>query len=140
MQTISLCCGDVPLWRVLLQVQSMMWAQRKPSGRKEICDGAVKLYLHLLRTSHGDDFSYASPEGMARKFDVHIRTIERWVNLLIENGFISKGQKYVGCWRRGFFLNAHNLVVAVLKRIDGIIVRLHGGDDEEGVSSEEIAP
>lgn len=140
MQTISLCCGDVPLWRVLLQVQAMMWAQRKPSGRKEICDGAVKLYLHLLRTSHGDDFSYASPEGMAKKFGVHIRTIERWVNLLIESGFISKGKKYVGCWRRGFFLNAHKLVVGVLQGMDGLIVRLHGGDDEEGVSSEEIAP
>ena len=142
MQTISLCCGDMPLWRVLLQVQAMMWAQRKPSGRKKFCDGVVNIYLHLLRTSHGDDFSYASPEGMAKKFGVHIRTIERWLNLLIEEGFISKGKKFVGCWRRGFFLNAHKLVVALFSRIEGLVTRLHGGEneDDEELSAGKKAP
>ena len=130
MQTISVCYGDMPLWRVLLQVQAMMWAQRKPSGRKKFCDGVVNIYLHLLRTSHGDDFSYASPEGMAKKFGVHIRTIERRLNLLIEEGFISKGKKFVGCWRRGFFLNAHKMLVALFSRIEGIVTRLHGGEED----------
>ncbi len=134
MQTISVRYEEAPLWRVLAQVQVMMWAQRRPSGRKEFCDGVVKLYLYLLRSSHGDDFCYASPATMADKFGVHIRTIERWLSQLIDAGFITRGQKFVGCMRRGFYINAHSLIVALFSQIKGIRVRLHeDGNDEISV-------
>ena len=137
MPTMSVCCGSTNFRCVSHAIKSMFWALRRPSGKKQFCDGVVQTYLYLLRTTkRSGNFTFASVEKIVAEFGVDGSTAKRWLRILRENGFITRGRKFLwGEWKRGFYINAHELVVNTLKTIKGIVVRVFQDGEEDAEHS-----
>ncbi|MDR2549112.1 MAG: helix-turn-helix domain-containing protein [Desulfobulbus sp.] len=131
MQTISVSCSGSQFVKIELCLKKMFAAMKRSSGRKKYSEGMRDLFIFMLKCTSGRDFTYVTLKRLEEELGVHSRTVERWLKKFIEDGWITKGAKFVdGYMRSGFFLLAHSSLLNILTKIKGIAWRKHDEEQE----------